>query len=121
MFMRFRGGGVGHKSTRDATNHFLHDRTPAELSRVRVTDDADEELENANGESDDDNEGTEVDEEQDFGYENPFEEEGLDFGEEEVEEVEEAMVDEWDDLDILGPEDGEAPDGEVEDWGFADL
>ena len=27
----------------------------------------------------------------------------------------------WEDLDILGPEDGEAPDGEVEDSGFADL
>ena len=26
MFMRYRGGGVGHGSTREATNKFLHDR-----------------------------------------------------------------------------------------------
>lgn len=26
MFMRYRGGGVGHSSTREATNKFLHDR-----------------------------------------------------------------------------------------------
>ena len=115
--MRFRGGGVGHKSTRDATNHFLRDRTPAELARACVPDDADEEPENADGKSNDDNEGTEVDEEQDFGYENQFRE-GLDFEEEEEKEI---VIDEWEDLDILGPEDGEAPDGEVEDSGFADL
>jgi hypothetical protein len=114
--MRFRGGGVGHNSTRDATNHFLQDRTPAELARACVPDDADEELEDVNSKSNDDNEGTEADEEQDFGYENPFDED-LDFEEEE----EEMVVDEWEDLDILGPEDGEAPDGEVEDSGFADL
>lgn len=29
--MRFRGGGVGHNSTRDATNHFLTDRHPTDL------------------------------------------------------------------------------------------
>jgi hypothetical protein len=62
-----------------------------------------------NSKSKDDNEGTKVDEEQDFGYENPFEE-GLDF----KEEGEEMVIDKWEDLDILGPEDGEAPDGEVE-------
>jgi hypothetical protein len=114
--MRFRGGGVGHQSTRDATNHFLHDRTPAELARVHVPDDADKEPENVNVGSNDDNGGTEVDEEQDFGYENPFEQ-VFDFEEEEEEEV----IDEWEDLDLLGPEDGEAPDGEVEGWGFTDL
>ena len=26
MFMQYRGGGVGHSSTREATNKFLHDR-----------------------------------------------------------------------------------------------
>jgi len=28
MMMRYRGGGVGHKSTRNATNIFLKDRDP---------------------------------------------------------------------------------------------
>jgi hypothetical protein len=28
MMMRYRGGGVGHKSTRNATNVFLRDRDP---------------------------------------------------------------------------------------------
>lgn len=31
--MRYRGGGVGHKSTREATNHFLKDRRPEDLKR----------------------------------------------------------------------------------------
>jgi hypothetical protein len=119
MFMRFRGGGVGHQSTRDATNHFLHDRTPAELARVHAPDDANEELENVNVGSDDDNGGTEVDAGQDFGYEDPFEE-GFEDEEDEEEDEEEEAID-WEDLDLLGPEDGEAPDGEVEGWGFADL
>ena len=30
MFMRFRGGGIGHKPTREATDHFLKDRHPTE-------------------------------------------------------------------------------------------
>jgi hypothetical protein len=28
MLMRFRGGGVGHRTTREATNIFLDDRDP---------------------------------------------------------------------------------------------
>jgi hypothetical protein len=32
MMMRFRGGGVGHSSTRDATNHFLTDRHPTDTN-----------------------------------------------------------------------------------------
>jgi len=31
--MRFRGGGVGHTSTRDATNQFLTDRHSTDLQR----------------------------------------------------------------------------------------
>ncbi|KAF9537290.1 hypothetical protein CPC08DRAFT_771329 [Agrocybe pediades] len=33
MFMRFRGGGVGHKSTRDAVDVFLRDRDQEDLDR----------------------------------------------------------------------------------------
>jgi hypothetical protein len=41
MFMRFRGGGVGHKSIRRATNRFLQDRWPEELERVVERDEDD--------------------------------------------------------------------------------
>src|ERR1700760_1950631 len=34
MFMRFRGGGVGHHSTRDATNTLLFDRPYEELQNI---------------------------------------------------------------------------------------
>ncbi|KAF6741116.1 hypothetical protein DFP72DRAFT_834947 [Ephemerocybe angulata] len=33
MFMRYRGGGVGHKSTRRATDFFLNDRDKLDLAR----------------------------------------------------------------------------------------
>jgi hypothetical protein len=33
MFMRFRGGGVGHKSIREQTKCFLKDRWPEELEK----------------------------------------------------------------------------------------
>jgi hypothetical protein len=38
MFMRFRGGGVGHKSLRRATVRFLQDRWPEELKTVVEVD-----------------------------------------------------------------------------------
>ncbi len=31
MFMRFRGGGVGHHTIRKSTNRFLHDRDPSDM------------------------------------------------------------------------------------------
>lgn len=31
MVMRYRGGGVGHKSTRNATNYFLRDRDDRDI------------------------------------------------------------------------------------------
>ena len=34
MFMRYRGGGVGHSSTREATNKFLLDRDRLDMSDV---------------------------------------------------------------------------------------
>ena len=62
MFMRYRGGSVGHSSTRDATNRFLLDRHPLDLSN----DDGDiedegSEHENAGGDdnNDDDDQSSE--------------------------------------------------------------
>ena len=86
MFMRYRGGGVGHSSTRDATNRFLLDRHPLDLSN----DDGDiedegSERENAGGDdnNDDDDQssegsvqgdGTGGNQADDYGYERPAEE-----------------------------------------------
>ena len=39
--MRFRGGGVGHKSIRRATDRFLQDRWPEELKTVVERDEDD--------------------------------------------------------------------------------
>lgn len=39
--MRFRGGAVGHKSIRHATNRFLQDRWPEELKTVVGRDEDD--------------------------------------------------------------------------------
>jgi hypothetical protein len=38
MFMRFRGGGVGHRTTREATNVFLSDRDRLDVRHVSATD-----------------------------------------------------------------------------------
>ena len=48
MFMRFRGGGVGHLSTRDATMPLLFDRPHEELQDINTLEDfvEDELLEN---------------------------------------------------------------------------
>lgn len=43
MFMRFRGGGVGHKSTRKETNRFLSDRHVLDLTEEASCDDEVEE------------------------------------------------------------------------------
>ena len=130
--MRFRGGGVGHKSTRNATDHFLHDRSLAELSHNIPN--ASETLQDRN--INNNTQETEVNKEQDFGYqsessesdknsesdlENPFEEQDHINTNSEEDEDEEEMIDEWEDLDVLGPEDGETMDGDVEDLGFTDL
>ena len=44
--MRYRGGGVGHSSTREATNKFLHDRDRLDLPNglEGAEDDAEDEI-----------------------------------------------------------------------------
>jgi hypothetical protein len=46
MFMRYRGGGVGHSSTREATNKFLHDRDRLDVPNGHegVEDDVEDEI-----------------------------------------------------------------------------
>ena len=62
--MRYRGGGVGHASTRDATNLFLSDRDSEELKDIHVVDDIPETATKSNDQ--DDGEADEFD----YGYSN---------------------------------------------------
>ena len=108
--MRFRGGGVGHKSTRQATNFFKNDRQALdEQKRLESTlDIIEEEIDedNAQGLLD------VADEEEDYGYQ--LEEERLDS---EGEDSEEELGDE-----DFGPEDdGGAVDSDMADLGYAEL
>jgi hypothetical protein len=41
LMMRFRGGGVGHASTREATDFFKKDRDSRDVKKVVVEDDGD--------------------------------------------------------------------------------
>ena len=79
--MRFRGGGVGHKSTRDATNLFKTDRDSLDYDRHRASIDSDvenksETTDATSGESEEadsnrdpeDCHGKSDDEEGDYGY-----------------------------------------------------
>jgi hypothetical protein len=67
--MRFRGGGVGHKSTREATNSFRGDRDRLDKAQSNIPESGggsgeqlEEDMEVGDGR------GTDEDEEEDFGY-----------------------------------------------------
>ena len=93
MFMRYRGGGVGHNNTREATNKFLLDRDRLDVSNV--------------------DEGVEEEEEDDIS--------GLDDGEKDGHSPKDNEDTSSDDGDkdnegrVLGGDNVEA-DGAVEDW-----
>ena len=121
LMMRFRGGGVGHKSTRQATNFFKKDRHASDLqdSLERRSDNVEE-----NEEINDSEEGgkveisSEVDvasEEDDYGYR---------VGEDESDAASEEEGGHESDLgnEDFGPEDdGRAVDSDMEELGYADL
>jgi hypothetical protein len=91
--MRFRGGGVGHKSTREATNFFKKDRDKLDLQKSAGVVDGDIVVE---AEERDRNENPdEFDEEGDYGY---IREDSDTEGDEPEDE------DEWEDEEF-GPED----------------
>ena len=125
MFMQYRGGGVGHSSTREATNRFLldHDRLDVVMpgdGEERIEDDLDVDLEDAGHVSGgDSNEGGGAaedglggNEEDDYGYEKHLDDE-------ENSEEEPDGPDLAD--DALGPEDGEGEGDETYLHGFAVL
>jgi hypothetical protein len=138
MMMRFRGGGVGHKSTREATNHFLSDRDHVEKHQV---DDSDTIVVDQLGEQDFDREdghggmavggGEDIhetqlnqEEEFDYGYGGLMgDNDGDDSGwvDDDSYDSEDIGFD-YDD-DMLGAEDGEGAYGDTlaGDLGFGDL
>ncbi|KAF8802003.1 hypothetical protein BYT27DRAFT_7226594 [Phlegmacium glaucopus] len=140
MMMRYRGGGVGHKSTRDATNKFLTDRdrldiptttnddTNSDSESDKSVEDVQEEVEAIEEEGGEDvsvgdeekepdpNEDSDSEDDDDAKFEEEFDyglgEDGSndEDGDEEADEA---------DGDALGPEDGDEEDDD--DFGYADL
>jgi hypothetical protein len=145
MVMRYRGGGVGHKSTRDATNKFLTDRDRLDVPTANNDTDSDENIGEEgeevtvgiiDGEDEenvcavtevdeetgkeiepDPNEDNDESEDDEDGDQAKFEEE-FDYGMYGSDNEDEEEADEADD-DVLGPEDGEEEDDD--DLGYADL
>jgi len=107
--MRFRGGGVGHKSTREATDSFKKDRDQLDIKSDIEGDEAMPEIsEPGPGE-----EEIEEDEEEDYGYAAAMDS-----------EVDESTMGDGDNSadEYFGPEDdGGAVDPDMEALGYADL
>ena len=108
--MRFRGGGVGHKSTREATDSFKKDRDQLDILKSDIEDDEamPEILEPEPGEDE-----IEEDEEEDYGYVAATDS-----------EVDESTIGDGDNSadEYFGPEDdGGAVDPDMEALGYADL
>ena len=147
--MRYRGGGVGHKSTRDATDKFLSDRdlldipiktTADEDTKMLDNNDGDEveDIENLDGEiglnvgeniwaGDEGKEPNDSDLEDDDDSEDDEDrdeaelEEEYDYGlkVEDGNDTEDNEESDDADEDALGPEDGD--DEDDDDLGYADL
>lgn len=138
--MRFRGGGVGHKSTREVTNQFLVDRDPMDIRFGQQLES--EDLEHGNSmadsdfnseeeedlalesitedNSDSDSEDLETREEEDYGYivydSDSDLEPGID-----LDANDDLEYTNLQGLDSLGAEDGVDVADPVEDLGFAEL
>jgi hypothetical protein len=134
MVMRFRGGGVGHKSTRNATDQFLDDRDRVEKGYACQQDElgsheedhqesaldggqgCDKMREDENQVDHGDELNLRLEEELDYGYGNDPTVDDEDAGWMDDDEDLEFLID-----DILGAEDGEGAYDDTEDLGFADL
>ena len=112
LMMRFRGGGVGHKSTREATDSFKKDRDQLDIkSNMEDVEDDGVMPEILVPEPDDEN--FEEDEEEDYGYAAATDS-----------EVDEPTMGDGDNSgdEYFGPEDdGGAVDPDMEALGYADL
>ncbi len=109
--MCFCGGGIGHKSTRQATDFFKNDRNTLDLPNLlEPTSDIEEEINEESEEIKKTSCSDVADEEDDYGYQ---------LGEDQSD-------DELDDNELrdedFGPEnDGRAVDPDMEELGYADL
>ncbi|KAM6494731.1 hypothetical protein JOM56_009354 [Amanita muscaria] len=105
MVMRFRGGGIGHKTIRDAVNVFLQDKHPIDIAiDEQVSEDEREPMdEDETGEDEENNQEEEDENERDPELEEDGDETVSDNG------------------DALGPEDGEDEAGDEERFNFGTL
>jgi hypothetical protein len=124
--MRFRGGGVGHKSTREATNLFKMDRDQLDICATldSDSDDCDMAIEIDDDDEPENNEVVDEDtvdqqEEDDYGYMKEDSDSDLD----DTERAEVGCDNEEGDTDEdLGPEDdGGAVDPFMDELGYADM
>ena len=120
--MRFRGGGVGHKSTRRATDFFKTDRDPLdEQVSESDSDDNDSGSERAIEEEDEELIGDDSEEELAYGYVRDSESESgsesdLPDSDDHADGIDEELEDQF------GPEDdGGAIDPDMDAFGYADL
>jgi len=92
--MRFRGGGVGHASTREATDFFKQDRDSRDAKRASIEDRDDEDYDQTQFEPTVPNRSRadREDEEEDYGYNRG---QFSDMDEKEDEEAEESSGDEF--------------------------
>lgn len=123
--MQFRGGGVGHNSTREATNRFLNDRDRLDTSipGIRANEGPDSSDEDNDSEDRDDEVegggeergvlgdgfGGLNEDDEDYGYDDPVDDDN-------DSDPEPDFAD-----DALGPEDGEGEGDEMYLLGFAAL
>jgi hypothetical protein len=141
MLLRFRGGGVGHRTTREATSSFLNDRDPLDIHQasaaVAHSDSEDEGSNDDECDLIDDEEGlargkameldegdkSDLDDYNDYGYsgiQQEIEDSDEDRRSEDEEDVNATKGDGDDEIDDeLGAEDGEDSDEELE--GFSEF
>jgi hypothetical protein len=121
--MRFRGGGVGHKTTREATNSFKRDRDPLDDQETSAgfnnsesesdSDEVDEDETIIDGEIREEEEDNR-EEEEDYGYAR----EGSSEEDSDTDDDAEPRVDEA----YFGPEDdGGAIDPDMDALGYAEM
>ena len=118
--MRFRGGGVGHKSTREATDFFKKDRDPLDEWVPGNEPDSDDNDSDLDGEpnTEENDELVWEDEDDDYGYVREDDSES-----ESDSDLDGNHVDELEELEgYFGPEDdGGAIDPDMDAFGYADL
>jgi hypothetical protein len=117
MMMRFHGGGVGHKSTREVTDQFLDDRDPMDTGSGQQ-ELGEDETEKLGLILEDDNDDNSENGEEDYGYMNDDSD-----AETEWEDVDDDVITDYESqgFDSLGAEDGLDVTDPVEDLGFAAL